>query len=117
MDTSLIIKLIGVATIANAITWAKPARLILELFDLAEEVPARNPWTASVEVIRMIDPRPIFQWCAVELHILLRELFSCSLCISFWIGLLTFGDFWMAAISMFATKIVDSIHANSKMNI
>jgi len=69
---------IGLAVIAQTLTWAGPIR---ELKSRLTRFP------------------------------LLVELLDCSICLSFWIGLIMWGNLVNAGLLMFTTKIIETIYA------
>ena len=118
MDTiNTLLTLLGIAGLSQALTWAKPFRMILSYFNLDdnEEVDHRHVAIDHLGVRPICDSR--FSWINGAKHLLLRELFACSICMSFWISLIITQDLWMAGVTLVITKCVEYLHAVTPIKI
>ena len=82
----MVIEEIGMAAIAQAMTWSTPIKLIKQ------------------KIFRFI-------WKCKQPPVLLEELLDCSMCLSFWIGLITFGTLWQAGLCLLIAKLIDALYA------
>ena len=82
-----LLQIIGLSALAQSLTWATPFRLFLSVFGLDGIAPKASA------------PRRYLQ-----------ELFSCCLCLGFWVGLLLGGSLWAGGAVLLGSRLVDALY-------
>lgn len=108
---------VGMAGFAQALTWAKPFRTFLNIFNLDDNEPVCHVNVKETSYSYYVNPDSVWTWIDGHLHMILRELFSCSLCMSFWIGFGYTGNIWSGGVAMVFTKAVEWLHSVVPMKL
>lgn len=82
-----LIDLIGLSAVIQSLTWAAPVQLIIRTL-------TQSIWKCQDNKLRR----------------LIEELFSCSVCLAFWIGLIWFGSIPLAGFTMLTVKLLETFY-------